>query len=304
MNGSARAHVYEGEDEVSENQQPTFWTTGWLPNGCKVSFTIPVTMLDAYETALAFTDALLKKGFRQSEPNLNEGEHEYTVTHVARRSQKSKKDNSVTPLIDFYHDGLNFSALKTWLNTPEQIADFERASGVKLANLKPFPGTAAIKRGESDDADAYVIQLQRPVKVIWKLNPDYEEGSTTQSKREFVRFGDSAPAGQQQDEPQSSEPPLRLEGEPEVREVTCAIVEIVEAEGADGKPVKRVIYRCADNIFAETTTLKHLADAGYSVKGWGKVGTYTVQPTAIVSVEGFGNSWTVTGVRSALSKAS
>lgn len=174
---------------MTEQQLPTFWVTGYLPNGVKASFTVPIGIGEhPFTSALAFTNALLESGFLLTEPGLNEGEQYYTITHIARRTQSGKDGKPPTPIIDFYADGHNFSSLKTWLNTSEQIQEFENWSGVKLANLKPFPGTAAIKRGENVDADSYVVALAVSRKVIWKHNPDYVEGSKTEAKRIFERF--------------------------------------------------------------------------------------------------------------------
>lgn len=173
----------------TNSQFPTMWTTGYLKNGMKVSFTFPIrNEMEATRQALEITNKLLADGFLMTEPGLEAGESSYTVTHVARRTQRNKKDNSTSPIIDIYHDDLSYSSLKTWLNTAEEIAAFQNATGLKLELLQSFPGTAAIKRGESPEADGYVVKLAHPAKVIWKANPEYIEGSTTEAKRIFVRW--------------------------------------------------------------------------------------------------------------------
>lgn len=193
----------------------TFWVTGYLPNGVKVSFTIALNSLaDACKESTAFTDQLLAQGFRISETGLDTGEQSYTITHIARRVQPGKDGKPDTPIIDFYHDDLAFSGLKTWLNTPAQIASFEQWSGISLAAVPEYDGTAALKRGERAALDAkYIVALAPGKRVIWKHNPDYTEGSKTEAKRIFVRFdgiaaaapaptnsnGNSKPAQQDQD---------------------------------------------------------------------------------------------------------
>lgn len=175
-----------------EQQANTVWTTGYLPNGMKASFTFVITdPMNAFAEAMSYLNKLQADGLQMREPGLEAGEQSYTVTHIARRTQNNKKKDGTTstcPLIDIYHDDLAFSSLKTWLNTPDEIADFERVTGLKLETIKTFPGTAAIKRGEGADADAFVYKLPQSVKAVWKLNPDYVEGSTSQQKRLFIRW--------------------------------------------------------------------------------------------------------------------
>lgn len=177
---------------MEQQAQNTVWTTGFLPNGMKASFTFVISdPMNAFAEAMAYLSKLQADGLQMREPGLEAGEQSYTVTHIARRTQNNKKKDGTTsscPLIDIYHDDLAYSSLKTWLNTPDEIADFERITGLKLEAIKTFPGTAAVKRGESTDADAFVYKLPHSVKAIWTLNPDYVEGSTTQQKRLFARW--------------------------------------------------------------------------------------------------------------------
>lgn len=174
----------------TNNCNPQMSTAGWLPNGAKVYFTIPIALDQteyAYEIALQFTNTLLSKGFMLTEPGLEAGEHSYTITHILRRTQPGKDNKPATPIIDFYHDSYKWSDLKTWLNTPEQITEFEAWAGVKLASMQSFPGNR-VEMGANPDADSYIVKLPIPAKVVWKNNPDYTEGSKTESKRLFERF--------------------------------------------------------------------------------------------------------------------
>lgn len=173
----------------------------YLPNGLKVHYEFPIVDLEAmaliaakYDDLIELTNILLSKGLSLEMPGLEAGEQSYEITHIARRTQRNKKDNTTTPIIDLYRENLSFSDLKTWVDTDDEIKAFESATGLKLSTIQPFPGTSAIKRGESPDADGFVIKLTRPVKAIWKMNPDYVEGSKTESKRIFVRWANATPA--------------------------------------------------------------------------------------------------------------
>lgn len=179
----------------TNNQLPQMSMAGYLPNGMKVFFTVPIALDQieyAYEIALKMSNTLLAKGLTLTEPGLEAGEQSYTITHILRRTQPGKDGKPATPIIDFYHDDLKWSDLKTWLNTPEQIAEFEQWSGVSLKSMQAFPGSR-LERGNNPEADSYVVQLKPSVRVTWRLNPDYTEGSKTEAKREFVRFESTMP---------------------------------------------------------------------------------------------------------------
>ncbi len=82
--------------------QPMMGVNGWLPNGARVYFNIPIRSPEtAFDDALAFTNALLAKGFRQTEPGLNDGEYREQIGMVGRRN-KTNSDGSISPVIDLY----------------------------------------------------------------------------------------------------------------------------------------------------------------------------------------------------------
>lgn len=164
---------------------------GWLPTGQKTYLTIPVgtfTPEEAFDYLLNYSQRLLARGWLLTEPGLEAGEQSYSVTHIVRGTQPAKDGKPATPIIFFYSDNGKWSDVKTWLNTPADIAEFEAWSGVKLDTMKSFPA-GRLERSKDAQVDAnYVIALTPSRRMIWKLNPDYTEGSKTESKREFARF--------------------------------------------------------------------------------------------------------------------
>lgn len=174
-----------------QTNEPTFWFTGYLPNGFKCSFTMPVNMDTAFEQAMAFTNMLMAKGFSQQEPGLVDGEQRETVGWVTRRS-KVNDDGSETPLIDVYIDKekLTYKFLSVYLNTPEEVNAFENASGLKVDAL-PLWESAHLERGNSK-TDKYIIRVARPFTVISEANqyynPDEPDIKKRKPKRLFVRW--------------------------------------------------------------------------------------------------------------------
>lgn len=301
----------------SGKQEPTFWVTGWLGNGVKVSFTVPTHYETAYEDALGFTNRLLSLGFRHTELGTEPGETREVVGYVCRRVQV-KDDGSETPIIDLYaaNDAIKFKVISVYLNTPEDIAAFENASGLKLNKLQVFKSKAAPERGDRL-TDENIIKAPRPFAAILRDNPNYVDGGT-KPKRKFVRW-DTAPAPaalpgepvrQQNDALKQESAALGatvtdIDDAPKVRrEVACTAVTVQNwtPRGSD-KAKKRMIYKCADGIYASAFTRDHARQAGYNVDEWTEINKpYDLSPTAIVTVEQDGEYWNVISVRKAISE--
>jgi hypothetical protein len=175
---------------MENNCIPTFWTTGHLPNGAKVSFTIPITDLNnAYGEALAFTSKLLADGFMLSEPGLEAGELREQVGYMVRR-QKKNEDGTYTPVIDLYlnNDRTVFKFLSVYLNSEDEIRAYEAASGIKLVSMTLLPGKASVERNDEEQAK-YIVKAPAPFNVVFKLNPQYDPNSDEKKpKRLFERW--------------------------------------------------------------------------------------------------------------------
>lgn len=169
-----------------DNAQPTMSVSGWLPNGVKVYFTLPIVSNElAFDHALAFTNGLLEKGFRQHEPGLEEGEQRETINMVARR-KKTNDDGTITPVLDLYvnNDKMKHRFIAVYLNTDEDVKAFESVSGVKLASIPLNPAKAPVDRDEKD----FTLQT-KPFNIVYKNNPQYDDAADTKKpKRLFVRF--------------------------------------------------------------------------------------------------------------------
>lgn len=174
--------------------QPMFGVNGWLPNGMKVFYNIPVrSPLTAFEEALAFTNALLALGFTQTEPGLGRGEHTELIGLVSRRA-KTNKDGSTSTVLDLYAAAqhLTYRYMAVYLDTPEDIAAFESASGLKLNQVPLNLADSA----PSKDNTRLVVSPVKPLTVVYTNNPDYDETSDAKKpKRLFVRWEAIAPNG-------------------------------------------------------------------------------------------------------------
>jgi hypothetical protein len=196
------------------------------PTGTQVSIPLSLTAEVSREQAamlMRSVDNILQAGWLVSAPGLETGEKLEEIGYVVRREKENQNDGTVTPLMDLYPNrepgrGGAWKHVSKYLNTPEEVQQFEQACGVPLAKLPVYDGTAAIERGKSPKLDKYVAKI-RPTKVVWQDNPRYEgPDDKSHPKRIFVRWADLRPAVQDaaiQPAPQASAQPASQAPAPE-----------------------------------------------------------------------------------------
>jgi hypothetical protein len=172
-----------------------FKESGWVklfhPSSALVTIPLrlekPILVTEAQALMESVTN-LLQAGFSVEAPGLEEGEHVEEIGFVVRRS-KANSDGSETPVVDLYPSRGNFRQLGKYLNNEADIQAFETACGVALNILPLYEGDNSVERGKNPKLDKYVVALQAPVKVVWKLNPRYEGDQDKRNpKRLFVRW--------------------------------------------------------------------------------------------------------------------
>jgi len=164
----------------------TIWMTGYLPNGFKVSLT-----LDEHATA-ATVQTLLSKvalaeaaGVQPNLPGLEPGEETEEITAVMRRA----KPSDGTPIIDFYPQWQGafgrFKYASMYLDTPEEIAEFEAQSGLKLADIPVYDGQQALQR-TAGQTHAKEIAVKRSFKIAKKETHIADDGKPRYDYRYFA----------------------------------------------------------------------------------------------------------------------
>jgi len=201
--------------EESQSRPDCGWVKMFHPAGVLV--TLPVPAGD-YRSAFAAVNAALEAGFLAREVGLEAGEEKEDIGWVLRLDHE--KDGEITPTVLLYSNnpGLTWSFLRRYMNTPDDVAAFEAASGLKYDQLPAYPGNDHPERGAGQKTDRFIVKAPKPFGMIWKPNPRYMEapaGQDTRSlaqkrKRDFVRWAQQAqPAPRQQAEPaqQAGQPP-------------------------------------------------------------------------------------------------
>lgn len=182
------------------NTQAQASLSGYLPNGQRAFFTIPLGNLApaaAYDFVLNFSQTLLSKGLLLTEPGLEAGELKETAGWVARGTQTNA--DGETPVIFLYADNqkMHHKLVRCYLNTPDDISAFETASGLRLLDLPLWEAKGEPERGAAKE-DKYVIRCPHPFAFVYKKNPRYnpEEKDIKLRKPQhlFIRFDIQMPA--------------------------------------------------------------------------------------------------------------
>ena len=160
---------------MDTNATMSGWVTLFHPCGAQVTLPLPVIEhLSADERAAAammMVTAYLGTGFLVSAPGLEDGETAEEISAVARREAKDE-----TTIIDFYSSNLNLKKkfMHVYLNNEQDVAAFEEAAGLKVDAITAYDGALAIAR-DDNKAGKYLVSLPRPIKLVWKLSPKWEE---------------------------------------------------------------------------------------------------------------------------------
>lgn len=207
---------------MSEESGPAAWAKLYHPSGALVTLPVPVGKAGSpefYRVSFTAVSEAIAAGFLVHAPGLEAGEQKEEIGYVLRRS-KLNEDKTETPIIDLYlvNDAVKFKVLSVYLNKDEDVAAFEKASGIGLASLKEFPGTAAPERGASRQSDSYIVRVPKPFGVVLIANPKYDEKEAAAvasrgkgeiygvPKRKFVRWEgvSTPPASTQSQRPASN----------------------------------------------------------------------------------------------------
>ncbi len=172
----------------------TAWCRLWHPRGPQVTLPLPPDPA----AALAAVSAALDAGWLVQAPGLEEGEEREMIGWVLKSIHSN--EGRETPFVLLYscNEALTWSILKVYLNTPQDQAAFEHASGMKLSEMPEYVGQDKPQRGTNHRTDTYIVPAPKPFGVVFKKNPKHDQTEAGKMKpaRIFVRWADTAPAAQ------------------------------------------------------------------------------------------------------------
>lgn len=190
------------------------WVTGFL-RGFKVSFTIELRDNALGHDAISALDALVGVGFVAIEADMQAGEEKAHITHVIRLEHVGK-EGEVTPALSMWDERGKFQQLKAYLNTPEQIKEFEAASGILLLDLPLYDGDAtSFERTSPKSANAMkkLTKLPFAIAAYYTTYEGKNDKGEPQTRKRYTRCQRVAGATQnaapavQAETPRNPEPP-------------------------------------------------------------------------------------------------
>lgn len=194
------------------------WVRVYHRSGLQVTLPVYDVPFD-YAVMMQNVEGILAAGFLATAPGLEAGELKEEIGYVVRRS-KDSRDGGQVPVLDLYpaSDAAHFACLTVYLNSADDRAAFEAASGMSVAALPEYIGDNKIERGKNSKTDRLVVKAPRPFGVVYVANPKYDEQAAAAARakgevygvprRKFVRWADGKPvAAKSQAEPQPSPPP-------------------------------------------------------------------------------------------------
>ncbi len=212
------------------------------PSGAKVSIPLSLTSPMTTDNALCVlqsVSSLLAVGFSVDVPGLEAGEQVEDIGWVLRKKQKNERGESIRVELYPANAGLVKKHLHYYLDTPEQVAEFESATGLAVRSIPVYAGKDSVERGADEDTDKFIVKLPRPAKVVWRDNPAYDPDETDLTKKKprrlFVRWDavtppPARPAMTAEQTSQAARPAMTAEQAAQVRVPSKTLVKDLDAD--------------------------------------------------------------------------
>lgn len=186
------------EDHKPNTVEPTSREPAWVKlyaGTLEVRIPLPITTESGVITEegarfiLESIANLKAAGFSETLPDQKPGQMVEEVSHVVV-SEKANDDGTMSPVIYYYpsKDFLVYRAYgKHYLDTPEDRAEFEQATGLKLSTLTNIWPSAEAPKRDDPKAASYFYALKTPIQVAFEPNPRYnpEEKDVSKKKAQF-----------------------------------------------------------------------------------------------------------------------
>jgi hypothetical protein len=162
------------------------WIRCFSPDGYQMALTLPITSV---ADALRHLADIRAAGLTATLPGLKTGELSGTITSCMKR-EKQNRDGSITPIIDMYGpwegEFGRYRFVGVYLNTPEDVAEFEANSGLKIKNMPLFDSQVPLQR-TAGITHKCEVKCQ-PFEVVKKEDAMKEIGGEMKMTYELARY--------------------------------------------------------------------------------------------------------------------
>jgi hypothetical protein len=143
----------------------------YTPNGVRLNFVIGIQDGKLAETLPALADIenmIAEAGYLVTQPGLEPGEDAIEIGYVCRYIKFDEKNNREVSHVAFYatHDGLVNRWVHHYMDTPEDIAAFEDATGLVMDKIPAWGGeTHPAKNSAKAIKDGAIVRLAKPIRI-------------------------------------------------------------------------------------------------------------------------------------------
>jgi len=175
-------------DNTQAQPSNTIWIKAFTPAGFQVGVTLHFDSLDALPSAGDIDRKMQAAGYSVNVLGLEPGAEKEQIKTVIRRTQINKRDNSQTPIIDLYGDKMQFRFTSIYLNTPDEVSEFEAQSGLDVNDLPEYDSTAPLDL-ENPRAQKYALLVKTPFVAVKMPNGEKEINGVMQMTYKFSGYG-------------------------------------------------------------------------------------------------------------------
>lgn len=186
---------------MSDETNPTGWVKMYHSSGAQV--TIPISLSTAIDSNTAYRitsslESLLAAGLTVNMPGLENGENIEEIGWALRKKQKNDRGESIRMELYPASPRLVKKCLIIYLDTPEQLKDFETATGLQVRSMPIYVGKDSPERGQDEATDQFIIKTPKVARAVWAENPAFDPTETDinkkKQKRLLVRWDGITPA--------------------------------------------------------------------------------------------------------------
>jgi len=164
---------------------------GYTLDGFKLTLSLPC---DTVEQALRHLRTVVESGITPL-PQDPDAQETKTITSVVRRVHTNKKTGKKTPVVDLYSswqgDYGQFRFCGVYLNSPEDIAQFEAQSGLNLLNMPLYKSQGPLQRIQISRDDVEIACKPFTAHKVMGKEKDIDGSGKMQHTWDFAGYGAS-----------------------------------------------------------------------------------------------------------------
>lgn len=180
------------------NEKNTVWIQLYTPGGAKLGVTIGFADGKFTETLppVALIDAMIAEGgYLLDAPGVEPGEDVESILYVCRKDHTDTKTGAIVPHIALYseNDNLQMRWLGIYLDTPDDVAAFELATGLQVDKLPIWNSDMHPKQRNDPKYRSVIVKLPKSIRVARETYQNKDGENRHKLKRYVDSIGTPQP---------------------------------------------------------------------------------------------------------------